>query len=375
MAYAALCSLAQILHQTLNRDYQYLILDEKQQIESLVEKITSLQKDFSLQKITREEETDIRDAAYIAEDIIESRIIERFRTESAGHEDGSTEKNLIRFDVVQNIFSLISASSRSGLEIVGVGGIEKPCTFQTIYGIRQLARTRQFKAWFLYYVMIEQTYRYLDAIWTIESLATSGAKIVIISDYPFPASAIMEDLCRKGFDTSLFVGAITTEDLRRDHLLRADDAGLEELGPSNIDITSEAELGVTKKTFFTGLKHRIFFPQISQAKKFFTLIFKWAWWKKPSPVPSPRPCVTWYDQDAINLEMYKSAMVMAGVDAADRCIAVGGHLDYIKAAYAAGISSIFLTADLYGRLEFADIRDLAAEYGAHPTYLLPSFTW
>ncbi|KAL2465029.1 putative methanol O-anthraniloyltransferase-like [Abeliophyllum distichum] len=85
MAYAALRSLAQILHQTLNRDHQYLILDEKQQIESLVEKVSSIQ-DFlenSSQKIKQHLERKIRDASYIAEDIIESHITDRIRSESA----------------------------------------------------------------------------------------------------------------------------------------------------------------------------------------------------------------------------------------------------------------------------------------------------
>ncbi|CAA2992825.1 Hypothetical predicted protein [Olea europaea subsp. europaea] len=319
MAYSALRSLAQILHQTLNRDYQYLILDEKQQIESLVEKITSLQKDFSLQKITQEAETDIRDAAYIAEDIIESGIIERFRTKSAGHEDGITEKNLIRFDVVQKAFSSISASSRSELEIVGVGGIKKPCTFQTINGIRQLARTRQFKAWFLDPTSVLfpniTAEPYQDAIWAIQRLATCGTKIVIISYYSLMgASETMEEFRKRGFDTSLFAGAITKEDLESDYLERFD---------------------------------------------------------------------SWFDQiAAIFLKMYKSAMVMAGVDAADHCIVVGGKLHYIKDANAAGISSIFVTGNFgettHGRHRFADITDvrsLAARYEAHPTYLLPSFTW
>ncbi|XP_022854202.1 uncharacterized protein LOC111375593 isoform X2 [Olea europaea var. sylvestris] len=141
-------------------------------------------------------------AAYFAEDIIESRIIKRFRTESAGHEDGSTEKNLIRSDVVQNEFS--SISTRSGLEIVGVGGIEKPCTFQTINGIEQLARTRQFKAWFL-----DSIYVVSRGITAIQRLATCGTKIVIIS--LMGASETMEKLRTRGIDTSLFVGAITIE--------------------------------------------------------------------------------------------------------------------------------------------------------------------
>ncbi|KAL2465032.1 Disease resistance protein RPP13 [Abeliophyllum distichum] len=103
MAYAALRSLAQILHQTLNRDHQYLILDEKQQIESLVEKVSSIQ-DFlenSSQKITKHLERRIIDASYIAEDIIESHITDRIRSESARYEYGILEKISIRFNVIE----------------------------------------------------------------------------------------------------------------------------------------------------------------------------------------------------------------------------------------------------------------------------------
>ncbi|KAL2464837.1 putative disease resistance RPP13-like protein 3 [Abeliophyllum distichum] len=103
MAYAALRSLAQILHQTLNRDHQYLILDEKQQIESLVEKVSSIQ-DFlenSSKKIKLHLERKIRDASYIAEDIIESHITDRIRSESARNEYGILEKISIRFNVIE----------------------------------------------------------------------------------------------------------------------------------------------------------------------------------------------------------------------------------------------------------------------------------
>ncbi|KAL2465040.1 NBS-LRR class resistance protein Fy8-Ry8 [Abeliophyllum distichum] len=102
MAYAALRSLAQILHQTLNRDHQYLILDEKQQIESLVEKISSIQ-DFlenSSKTIKQHLERKIRDASYIAEDIIESHITDRIRSESTRYEYGILEKISIRFNIV-----------------------------------------------------------------------------------------------------------------------------------------------------------------------------------------------------------------------------------------------------------------------------------
>ncbi|KAL2464838.1 NB-ARC domain-containing protein [Abeliophyllum distichum] len=98
MAYAALRSLAQILRQNLNLDHQYLILDEKQQIE----KVTSLQ-DFlenSSQKIKLLESI-TRDASYIAEDIIEHHITDRILSESASREDGILEKNPIRFDLIE----------------------------------------------------------------------------------------------------------------------------------------------------------------------------------------------------------------------------------------------------------------------------------
>ncbi|KAL2482120.1 putative late blight resistance protein-like protein R1A-10 [Forsythia ovata] len=116
MAYAALRSLAQILHQTINHDHQYLILDEKQQIESLIEKLSYLQ-DFLekySQKTTKHLEGKIRDASYIAEDIIESHITDRILSESASHEDGSLEKISIRFDLIEKWIASSSKPASSG---------------------------------------------------------------------------------------------------------------------------------------------------------------------------------------------------------------------------------------------------------------------
>ncbi|KAL2465025.1 NB-ARC domain-containing protein [Abeliophyllum distichum] len=116
MAYAALRSLAQILRQTLNLDHQYLILDEKQQIESLIENVTSLQ-DFlenSSQKIKLLERI-TRDASYIAEDIIEHHITDRILSESASREDGILEKNPIRFDLIEKW--IVSSSKPDFMDI------------------------------------------------------------------------------------------------------------------------------------------------------------------------------------------------------------------------------------------------------------------
>ncbi|KAL2515310.1 Disease resistance protein RPM1 [Forsythia ovata] len=90
MAYAALVSLTHVLDQTLNRDYQYLILGEKQQIASLLEKVSFLQDflDNSSQKNIKTVEcleSLIRDAAYKAEDIVESHMTDRICEESASH--------------------------------------------------------------------------------------------------------------------------------------------------------------------------------------------------------------------------------------------------------------------------------------------------
>ncbi|CAI9764640.1 unnamed protein product [Fraxinus pennsylvanica] len=132
----------------------------------------------------------------------------------------------------------------SELEIAGVGGIVP--VVARIKGIRQLAKTRRFKAWFLDpSCFLHNGGRPLpDAMWALERLANYGIKMVIICDSPLPASTIMEELRIREFDTSLFVGAITSEDLRRDdtrleevepsynYPTWADDAGLEEVGPS-----------------------------------------------------------------------------------------------------------------------------------------------
>ncbi|KAL2515615.1 Disease resistance RPP13-like protein 4 [Forsythia ovata] len=88
MAYAALLSLKHLLEHTLDHDYQYLILDEKQQIESLLQKLCFLQDflDHSPQKSSETIdclESQIRDAAYEAEDIIESHITDRVHEEIA----------------------------------------------------------------------------------------------------------------------------------------------------------------------------------------------------------------------------------------------------------------------------------------------------
>lgn len=76
---------------------------------------------------------------------------------------------------------------------------------------------------------------------------------------------------------------------------------------------------------------------------------------------------------------------MAGVDPCD-CITVGDSLHHdIKGANAAGIDSAFIAGGIHatelgistfgGVADFAAVQALASNCGAHPSFILPAFTW
>ncbi|XP_022851270.1 putative late blight resistance protein homolog R1A-10 [Olea europaea var. sylvestris] len=90
MAYAHLLSLTHVLQRTLKYDCSYLLPGEKQQIDSLLEKVVYLQDfldNFPKENIESIEglERKISDAACQTEDIIESCIVDRVLEESASH--------------------------------------------------------------------------------------------------------------------------------------------------------------------------------------------------------------------------------------------------------------------------------------------------
>ncbi|XP_022851534.1 putative late blight resistance protein homolog R1A-10, partial [Olea europaea var. sylvestris] len=90
MAYAHLLSLTHVLQRTLKYDCSYLLPGEKQQIDSLLEKVVYLQDfldNFPLENIESIEglERKISDAACQTEDIIESCIADRVLKKSASH--------------------------------------------------------------------------------------------------------------------------------------------------------------------------------------------------------------------------------------------------------------------------------------------------
>ncbi|XP_040958117.1 uncharacterized protein [Gossypium hirsutum] len=111
--------------------------------------------------------------------------------------------------------------------------------FQTFNGLQHLAETRRFKAWFLdqFGVLHDGKQPYPGAISTLEKLATTGAKMVIISNSSRRASTTIEKLKNLGFDPSLFVGAITSGELTHQYLQRRDNAWFAALGRSCIHMT------------------------------------------------------------------------------------------------------------------------------------------
>ncbi|CAL5336943.1 unnamed protein product [Camellia sinensis] len=94
-------------------------------------------------------------------------------------------------------------------------------------------------AWFLdqFGVLHDGQQPYPGAISTLERLATSGAKMVIISNSSRRASITMEKLKTLGFDPSMFLGAITSGELTHQYLQRRSDDWFAALGRSCIHMT------------------------------------------------------------------------------------------------------------------------------------------
>uniref|UniRef100_A0A5B6ZDH5 Uncharacterized protein n=1 Tax=Davidia involucrata TaxID=16924 RepID=A0A5B6ZDH5_DAVIN len=299
--------------------------------------------------------------------------------------------------------------------------------FRSLNGIQQLAETCHFKAWFLdqFGVLHDGKQPYPGAISTLEKLATSGAKMVIISNSSRRASTTMEKMKSLGFDPSLFVGAITSGELTYQHLQRRDDSWFATLGRSCIHMTwndrgaisleglglqvvenvEEAEFVLAHGTEALGLPSGATLPmKLEDLEKILELC---ADRKIPMVVANPdfvtvearalrvMPGTLAATYEKIGGEVkwmgkpdkiiYKSAMAMAGVDAS-HCIAVGDSLHHdIKGANLAGIQSAFITGGIHatelGVGKFGEAADqssvhaLALKYDAYPSYVLPSFMW
>lgn len=299
--------------------------------------------------------------------------------------------------------------------------------FQTFNGLQHIAKTHQFKAWFLdqFGVLHDGKQPYPGAISTLQKLATTGAKMVIISNSSRRASTTMEKMKSLGFDTSLFLGAITSGELTHQYLQRRDDdwfaalgkscihmtwkgrgaISLEGLGLQVVDKVEEAEFLLAHGTEALGLSSGASCPMtLEELEK---VLERCAAKQIPMVVANP-DFVTVEARDlrvmpgtlAAKYEklggevkwmgkpdkiIYKSAMELAGVDAFDS-IAVGDSLHHdIKGANAVGIWSAFITGGIHAtelgvnsfgeEAALSSVQALASKYDAYPSFVLPSFTW
>ncbi|KAJ4723772.1 Haloacid dehalogenase-like hydrolase (HAD) superfamily protein [Melia azedarach] len=302
-----------------------------------------------------------------------------------------------------------------------------PNLFQSINGLRHIAETRRFKAWFLdqFGVLHDGKQPYPGAISTLEKLANTGAKMVVISNSSRRASTTIEKLKSLGFDPSLFVGAITSGELTHQYLQRRDDAWFAALGRSCIHMTwsdrgaisleglglqvvenvEEADFILAHGTEALGLPSGAACPtSLEDLEKILGLCAA-----KKIPMVVANPDYVTVEARALRVMpgtlaskfeklggevkwmgkpdkiIYKSAMAMVGVDASDS-IAVGDSLHHdIKGANAAGIQSLFITGGIhatelglgsYGEVaDLSSVQTLASKFDAYPSYVLPAFTW
>ncbi|KGN47825.2 hypothetical protein Csa_018984 [Cucumis sativus] len=288
--------------------------------------------------------------------------------------------------------------------------------FQSCNGLQQLAQTCRFKAWFLdqFGVLHDGKQPYPGAVLALEKLAECGTKMVIISNSSRRSSTTMEKLKSLGFDPSLFVGAITSGELTHRYLQRScihmtwssrGAISLEGLGLRVVDNVEEAEFILAHGTEALGHPSGDSLPMtLEELEK---ILEQCAAKKIPMVVANPdyvtveardlrvMPGTLASKYEKLGGEVkwmgkpdkiiYQSAMSIVGVNASDS-IAVGDSLHHdIKGANAAGIQSVFITGGIHATElglgnfdETADmnsVKALASNYGAYPSYVLPSFTW
>ncbi|XP_052171909.1 uncharacterized protein LOC127787881 isoform X2 [Diospyros lotus] len=260
---------------------------------------------------------------------------------------------------------------------------------------------------------------------TVEKLATTGAKMVIISNSSRRASVTMEKMKSLGFDPSLFSGAITSGELTHQYLQRRPDAWFAALGQSCIHMTwndrgaisiedlglrvvenvEEAEFILAHGSEALGLSSGTVLPMKLEALE--KILEQCA--AKNIPMVVANPDFVTVEARALRVmpgtlaakyeklggevkwmgkpdeKIYKSAMAMAGVDAVD-CIAVGDSLHHdIKGANIAGIQSAFITGGIHAtelgindfgeEADLSSVQALASKYNALPSYVLPAFIW
>ncbi|KMZ61832.1 HAD-superfamily hydrolase, subfamily IIA [Zostera marina] len=301
-------------------------------------------------------------------------------------------------------------------------------SFCCLDGIRSIAESGISKVWLLdqFGVLHDGKQPYPGAIFALEKLANSGAKMVIISNSSRCASVTMDKVLSLGFDPSLFLGAITSGELTHQYLQRRDDSWFAALGRSCIHMTwgdrgaisldglglnvvesaDDADFILAHGTEAIGLP---FGGPLTVSLEYLENILKICA-RKRIPMVVANPDYVTVEVRALRVMpgtladkyeklggevkwmgkpdkvIYKSAMSLAGVDNAFDCIAVGDSLHHdILGANVAGLKSVFITGGIHAN-ELAlqnfgqvadpnDVEYLIKKHKVKPEYVLPSFTW
>nr|CAD1832201.1 unnamed protein product [Ananas comosus var. bracteatus] len=251
-----------------------------------------------------------------------------------------------------------------------------PRTFECLDGIRTLAESGRYKAWFLDQFGVlhdgkkpgELTHQYLqrrDDPW----FAALGRKCIHMT-WSDRGAISLEGLglqIATGVDDADFILAHGTEALG----LPSGDATpmcLEDLEKIlELCANRKIPMVVANPDYVTVEVRALRVMPGTLAAKYEELGGEVRWMGKPDKV------------------IYASAMAMANADAGD-CIAVGDSLHHdIKGANRAGIASAFIAggihADELGLSSFGEasssdsVHTLSCKYDAYPSYVLPAFTW
>ncbi|EFJ22775.1 hypothetical protein SELMODRAFT_104227 [Selaginella moellendorffii] len=300
-------------------------------------------------------------------------------------------------------------------------------SYRMLGGLQELAGTPTYKAWLLdqFGVLHDGRKPYPGAIATLECLASTGAKLLLLSNSSRRSEVTKNKMSELGFDPGLFAGIITSGELTHDHLLMRRDPWFARLGKRCLHMTwsargaislEELDLEVVEKpeladfilvhgTEALGTSHGSPKPAtLEQLREFLEVGMKY---NLPMIVANPdvvtvearelraMPGMLGLEYEKLGGDVrwmgkpdpviYRAAQTIANV-APSCCIAVGDSLAHdIKGAQAAGIQSVFVAAGIHaGELQIENIGDKPSpdalksvlhNHGSDPSYVIPMFSW
>eukprot|EP00250_Pteridium_aquilinum_P011489 c20102_g1_i1 orf=327-1043(-) len=111
--------------------------------------------------------------------------------------------------------------------------------FTVLHGLRSLCEPTRYKVWLLdqFGVLHDGQKAYAGALETLSKIASTGVKLVVISNSSRRAEATLGRMESLGFDPSLFSGVITSGELTHEYLLRRPNPWFLKLGRKCIHIT------------------------------------------------------------------------------------------------------------------------------------------